>query len=230
MNLPRNVLRFEVLLYLSLTLDALSVAFQDRTPNAELSERAILIGTVVAGFMITLLVFMVWLAAQRRIYDNPLQIVIRLKTDAQRFDRSCAAISWRARSRRRYSSGRLSLKSGTERWILSASMPQGSHRSRRRRPCVVPLVNRRASPSRRGSFSTSVASSVRHRRLSRPRRDRPAARGQQGGADDRADSVDSRRPPEGGRVAVGRGVGHERWIGATAGRIGARRGPVQRPA
>ena len=66
MNLPRNVLRFEVLLYLSLTLDALSVAFQDRTPNAELSERAILMGTVVAGCMITLLVFMVWLAAQRR--------------------------------------------------------------------------------------------------------------------------------------------------------------------
>ena len=29
MILPKNVLRFEVLLYLSLTLDALSVAFQD---------------------------------------------------------------------------------------------------------------------------------------------------------------------------------------------------------
>ena len=35
MNVPRNVLWFEVLLYLSLTLDAVSVAFQDRTPNAE---------------------------------------------------------------------------------------------------------------------------------------------------------------------------------------------------
>ena len=34
MNVPRNVLWFEVLLYLSLTLDALSVAFQDRTPSA----------------------------------------------------------------------------------------------------------------------------------------------------------------------------------------------------
>ena len=33
MNLPKNVLRFEVLLYLSLMLDALSVAFQDRTPT-----------------------------------------------------------------------------------------------------------------------------------------------------------------------------------------------------
>ena len=35
MNVPRNVLWFEVLLYLSLTLDAVSVAFQDRTPKAE---------------------------------------------------------------------------------------------------------------------------------------------------------------------------------------------------
>ena len=34
MNVPRNVLWFEVLLYLSLMLDALSVAFQDRTPSA----------------------------------------------------------------------------------------------------------------------------------------------------------------------------------------------------
>ena len=38
MTLPRNVLWFEVLLYLSLTLDALSVAFQDRTPNAEMHD------------------------------------------------------------------------------------------------------------------------------------------------------------------------------------------------
>ena len=37
MNVPRNVLWFEVLLYLSLTLDALSVAFQDRTPTAEMT-------------------------------------------------------------------------------------------------------------------------------------------------------------------------------------------------
>jgi len=35
MTVPKNVLWFEVLLYLSLTLDALSVAFQDRTPSAE---------------------------------------------------------------------------------------------------------------------------------------------------------------------------------------------------
>ena len=66
MNVPKNVLWFEVLLYLSLTLDALSVAFQDRTPNAEMTEAAIMVATVMAGGLILLLVFFVWLAAQRR--------------------------------------------------------------------------------------------------------------------------------------------------------------------
>jgi branched-subunit amino acid permease len=66
MNVPRNVLWFEVLLYLSLTLDALSVAFQDRTPNGEMTESVIMVGTVMAGAMILILVFLVRLAAQRR--------------------------------------------------------------------------------------------------------------------------------------------------------------------
>jgi heme/copper-type cytochrome/quinol oxidase subunit 4 len=66
MNVPKNVLWFEVLLYLSLTLDALSVAFQDRTPNAEMTEQMIMVATVVAGGLIVLLVYFVWLAAQRR--------------------------------------------------------------------------------------------------------------------------------------------------------------------
>jgi len=39
MNVPKNVLWFEVLLYLSLGLDALSIAFQDRTPSEEMTER-----------------------------------------------------------------------------------------------------------------------------------------------------------------------------------------------
>jgi branched-subunit amino acid permease len=65
MNVPRNVIWFEVLLYLSLTLDALSVAFQDRTPSAEMTEQMITIGTVMAAGMILLLVYFVWLAAQR---------------------------------------------------------------------------------------------------------------------------------------------------------------------
>jgi protein-S-isoprenylcysteine O-methyltransferase Ste14 len=65
MNVPRNVLWFEVLLYLSLTLDALSVAFQDRTPTAAMTEQMINVATVMAAGLILLLVFFVWLAAQR---------------------------------------------------------------------------------------------------------------------------------------------------------------------
>ncbi len=66
MNVPRNVLWFEVLLYLSLMLDALSVAFQDRTPGGEMTEAMIMVQTVMDGGMILLLVFFVWLAAQKR--------------------------------------------------------------------------------------------------------------------------------------------------------------------
>ena len=66
MTLPRNVLLFEVLLYLSLTLDALSVAFQDRTPNADMTEQMIMVSTVMAAGLILLLVYFVRLAAQGR--------------------------------------------------------------------------------------------------------------------------------------------------------------------
>ena len=38
MTVPKNVWWFEVLLYASLTLDALSAAFQDRTPSAAMTE------------------------------------------------------------------------------------------------------------------------------------------------------------------------------------------------
>jgi len=66
MNVPKNVLWFEVLLYLSLTLDALSVAFQDRTPSGEMTEQMITVATIMAACLILLLVYFVWLAAQRR--------------------------------------------------------------------------------------------------------------------------------------------------------------------
>ena len=66
MNVPKNVLWFEVLLYLSLTLDALSAAFQDRTPSEDLSSSTIAVATVTAMLLILLLVYFVWLAAQRR--------------------------------------------------------------------------------------------------------------------------------------------------------------------
>jgi hypothetical protein len=66
MTVPRNVIWFQVLLYLSLSMDALSVAFTDRTPGAGMSEQMIDVATVMDGVLILLLVYFVWLAAQRR--------------------------------------------------------------------------------------------------------------------------------------------------------------------
>ncbi|MGL9617189.1 hypothetical protein QRQ56_04240 [Bradyrhizobium sp. U531] len=66
MNVPSNVRRFEALLYASLMLDAVSVAVQDRTPNAEMTEQVIMSGALLAGGMILLLVYFVWLAARHR--------------------------------------------------------------------------------------------------------------------------------------------------------------------
>jgi peptidoglycan/LPS O-acetylase OafA/YrhL len=66
MSVPRNVLWFEVLLYLALTLDSVSAAFRDRTPTAEMAARTIDVNTVMAAGMILLLVYFVRLAAERR--------------------------------------------------------------------------------------------------------------------------------------------------------------------
>jgi protein-S-isoprenylcysteine O-methyltransferase Ste14 len=66
MTVPKNVLWFEVLLYLSLMLDSVSVAFQDRRPNANMTEQMINVGTVMAAGLILLLVYFVWLAVQHR--------------------------------------------------------------------------------------------------------------------------------------------------------------------
>ena len=66
MNVPRNVLWFEVLMYLSLALDALSVAFQDRTPSDDMTDQMIAVATLMAACLILLLVYFVWLAARRR--------------------------------------------------------------------------------------------------------------------------------------------------------------------
>jgi hypothetical protein len=66
MTLPRNVLRFEILLYASLMLDALSVAFGDRTPREDMTDSMIMTEAVLSGFVILLLLYFVWLAARRR--------------------------------------------------------------------------------------------------------------------------------------------------------------------
>ena len=54
MNVPRNVLWFEVLLYMSLTLDSVSVAFHDRTPKAGTTAQVIDMDTVIAAGLILL--------------------------------------------------------------------------------------------------------------------------------------------------------------------------------
>jgi|SRR6516162_1851287 len=66
MNLPKNVFLFEVLLYASLMLDAISVAVQDRTPTNDITEQVIMANTIIGGIMILLLLYFVYLAARRR--------------------------------------------------------------------------------------------------------------------------------------------------------------------
>ena len=66
MTVPKHVMWFQVLLYLSLTLDAVSVAFQDRTPTATITETTILAANVIAACMILLFMYLVWLAAHQR--------------------------------------------------------------------------------------------------------------------------------------------------------------------
>jgi hypothetical protein len=66
MTIPANVMRFQVLLYLSLALDALSVAFQDRTPTPSVSSTTILAATTISACMILLFAHLVRLASQQR--------------------------------------------------------------------------------------------------------------------------------------------------------------------
>jgi hypothetical protein len=67
MSLPKNVARFELLLYLALTLDALSVVVQDHTPTATSPWPVIMINVIMAASLILLQVYFVWLAARRRV-------------------------------------------------------------------------------------------------------------------------------------------------------------------
>ena len=66
MTVPKHVLWFEVLLYLSLALDALSVAFGDRTPDADMSDSMIMFLNVIPAGLILIFVYLVGLAARRR--------------------------------------------------------------------------------------------------------------------------------------------------------------------
>jgi hypothetical protein len=62
MKVPNNVIWFELMLYLSLTLDAVSIAFQDRSAL----EGDLLAPMLLEAGLILLLAYFVHLAAQKR--------------------------------------------------------------------------------------------------------------------------------------------------------------------
>ena len=66
MNIPKNVWWFEVLLYASLVLDALSLAFADRTPTADMTEQRIAVSTLFSLLLLPLFFYLIWVAARRR--------------------------------------------------------------------------------------------------------------------------------------------------------------------
>ena len=66
MNLPRNVFRFEILLYASLILDALSVAFEDRTVATGGSDQVVMAQSVISACLILLMLYLVYHAARHR--------------------------------------------------------------------------------------------------------------------------------------------------------------------
>ena len=65
-TVPVNVWWFEVLLYASLVVDALSVAFQDRTPRPDMTEQKIGPRGFPPAVLLLLLPFLVWRPAHRR--------------------------------------------------------------------------------------------------------------------------------------------------------------------
>jgi protein-S-isoprenylcysteine O-methyltransferase Ste14 len=66
MKVPGNVLRFEVLLYISLMLDTLSVALADRTQTSENTDSMIMAQAFFNVAEILLFVYFVNLAARHR--------------------------------------------------------------------------------------------------------------------------------------------------------------------
>jgi len=65
MMIPHNVVWFEILLYASLSLDALSVAFSDRTTESNFGSSLMIAMAMEAG-LILLLAYFVHLAAVKR--------------------------------------------------------------------------------------------------------------------------------------------------------------------
>ncbi len=65
MTIPRNVLRFEVLLYLSLLIDTLSAAFIAR-PSARVDRAAAASADTFVVMVFIFFLLLVWLAARQR--------------------------------------------------------------------------------------------------------------------------------------------------------------------
>jgi CHASE2 domain-containing sensor protein len=65
MPIPKDVVRFEILLYASLLIDALSVAIFGVGSGAA-SEATRAFDNLLTAFLIAALAFLVWLAARRR--------------------------------------------------------------------------------------------------------------------------------------------------------------------
>ena len=64
-TIPKNIFYFEVLLYLSLALDALSMPFRDESFD-NLPDMTASVGKLITAALILLFVYLVWLAAHRR--------------------------------------------------------------------------------------------------------------------------------------------------------------------
>jgi hypothetical protein len=65
MTIPRNVLWFEVLLYVSLLIDTLSAAFIERAP-ADIGETAAVSADMFVVVVLMFFLLLVWLAARHR--------------------------------------------------------------------------------------------------------------------------------------------------------------------
>jgi drug/metabolite transporter (DMT)-like permease len=66
MTVPKNVWWFEVLLYASLVLDALRMAFEDRTPRPDMTERMLTAQTLYGLAVLVLVFYLIWFAVRRR--------------------------------------------------------------------------------------------------------------------------------------------------------------------
>lgn len=62
-TVPKNIFYFEVLLYLSLIVDSLSMLFRD---DADLTEISAPVAKLFTAVLILFFVYLVWLAAHRR--------------------------------------------------------------------------------------------------------------------------------------------------------------------